>query len=147
MTTLPDVHTESLPDPAVITALEAIRTTPVENSMYARLYGCYTQEDTTAIAYDWDTHAPWMSLLKDIRDHCSIRWWASLGDSLVAFVNLTMITAGQTCHKRQMHPSSIAPFRSGIWIRSTIFSPVRSGTESTVRPWYHFVLPPSEQKQ
>ena len=62
------------PDPAVITALEAIRTTPVENSIYARLYGCYTQPDVTAVAYDWDTRALWVALLEDIRDHYLIRW-------------------------------------------------------------------------
>lgn len=73
MTTLPDTHAEPPPSPAVLTALEAIRTTPVENSMYARLYGCYSRPDAIAIAYDWDTRAPWMSLLEDIRDHYSIR--------------------------------------------------------------------------
>ena len=82
--------------------------------MYARLYGCYAQLDTTAISYDWDTRAPWMSLLKDIHDRCSIQWWASLDDGLVAFVNLTMIAVGQAYHKRQRHPLSAAPFRSGI---------------------------------
>ena len=106
---------KSIPDPTVLTALEAIRTTPVKNSMYARLYEYYAQPDATAIAYDdWDTRPPWMSLLKDIRDYCSILWWASSGDSLVAFVNLTMITVGQTHHKRRWRLSSTAPSRSGI---------------------------------
>ena len=40
---LPGAHADSTLDPVVITALEATRTTPVENSMYARLYGCYTR--------------------------------------------------------------------------------------------------------
>ncbi|KAF9650145.1 hypothetical protein BDM02DRAFT_3112570 [Thelephora ganbajun] len=74
MATLHDIHVDSTPDPAVITALEAIRTTPVESSMYARLYGCYPRPDATAITYDWDTRVPWMSLLEDIRDHHSVRW-------------------------------------------------------------------------
>ena len=75
MEALPDTHANSTPDPAVITAaLEAIRITPVENSMYARLYGCYARSDAMAVAYDWDTHAPWMALLEDIRNHYSIRW-------------------------------------------------------------------------
>ena len=74
MATLPDIRADSIPDPATVTALAAIRTTPVENSMYARLYGYYVRPDATAIAYDWDTRAPWMSLLEDIRAHYSIRW-------------------------------------------------------------------------
>ena len=74
MAMLPGIRADSAPNPDVTTALEAIRTTPVENSMYARLHGCHAQPDTTAIAYDWDTRAPWMSLLEDIRDHYSIRW-------------------------------------------------------------------------
>ena len=73
MTTSPDTQTGSVPD-RVIVALEAIRTTPVENSMYARLYGCYARPDAATIAYDWETRAPWMCLLEDIRDHYSIRW-------------------------------------------------------------------------
>jgi len=74
MATLPDVQANHAPDPTVMTALEVIRTTPVENSMYAQLYGYYPRPDPTAVAYDWDTHAPWMALLEDIRDHYSIRW-------------------------------------------------------------------------
>ena len=74
MAKLPDAQTNSTPDRSVIAALEAIRTTPVENSMYARLHGCYARPDATAIAYDWETRAPWMALLEDIRDHYSIRW-------------------------------------------------------------------------
>jgi hypothetical protein len=74
MTTLSDAQSNPTLELSVITALEAIRTTPVENSMYGRLYGCYARPNTTAIAYDWDTRTPWMSLLEDIRDHYSIRW-------------------------------------------------------------------------
>lgn len=74
MTALSDVQTNHTPDPAVLTALEATRTTPVENSMYARLYGCYARPDATAVAYDWDTRTPWVALLENLRDHYSIRW-------------------------------------------------------------------------
>lgn len=74
MATLPVIDANSTPGPTGMTALEAIRTTPVENSMYARLYGYYARPDATAIAYDWDTRAPWVTLLEDIRDHYSIRW-------------------------------------------------------------------------
>lgn len=74
MTTPPNAQTNRTLDLSVITALRVIQTTPVENSMYARLYGCYARPDATAIAYDWDTRTPWMSLLEDVRDHYSIRW-------------------------------------------------------------------------
>ena len=74
MTTLPDAHANTTLNLSIIAALEAIRTTPIENSMYARLYGCYARPDAAAIAYDWDTRTPWMSLLEDIREHYSIRW-------------------------------------------------------------------------
>ena len=40
MKTLPGIRAESTPDPVVIMVLKAIRTTPVENSTYARLCGC-----------------------------------------------------------------------------------------------------------
>lgn len=74
MTALPDTRTNQTPDPTSMAALEAIRTTPVDNSMYARLYGCYARPDATAIAHDWDTRAPWTALLEDIRNHYSVRW-------------------------------------------------------------------------
>lgn len=68
MTTLPNAPT----NPALDLPM-AVRTTPVEHSMYARLYGCYARPDAAAIAYDWETRTPWMSLLEDIRDHYSIQ--------------------------------------------------------------------------
>ena len=74
MATLPDIQENRAPDPTVVTALENIRTTPIENSMYARLYGCYARPDATAVSYDWDTRAPWVALLEDLHDHYSIRW-------------------------------------------------------------------------
>jgi len=74
MATLHDVQPNHTPDRIVVTALEAIRATPVENSMYARLYGFYARPDAAAVAYDWDTRAPWVALLEDLRDHYSIRW-------------------------------------------------------------------------
>ena len=74
MVTLHNTQTIPALDLSVVTTLKTILTTPVENSMYARLYGCYARPDTAAVAYDWDTRTPWMSLLQDIRDHYSIRW-------------------------------------------------------------------------
>ena len=66
-------HASHTLDPSVIMALEGIRTTPVESSMYARLYECYARSDVTAIACDWDTRAPYISLLEDIGGRHSVR--------------------------------------------------------------------------
>lgn len=57
------------PKPHVVRALEDIKTTPFENSLLSRLQGTRASTMPGLIAVDWETITPWMSLMRDIRDH------------------------------------------------------------------------------
>lgn len=117
MTSTPEAQAYPSPDRPVISALEAIRTTPVENSMYARLYGCFRRSDATAIAYDWDTRAPWMSLLDDIRDHYSIRCGVDVPQETGAPIIYTSL---QEWHLDQVHDLLTRTFWGGIDISDSL---------------------------
>lgn len=53
----------------VLSALENIKTTPFESSFLSRLQGTRGVALPGLIAVDWETITPWMSLMRDIRDH------------------------------------------------------------------------------
>lgn len=56
------------PRPQVIDALYSIQTTPFESSFLSRLQGTKIVS-SKAIAVDWETITPWISLMNDIREH------------------------------------------------------------------------------
>ncbi|RDB15747.1 Cysteine-rich protein 2-binding protein [Hypsizygus marmoreus] len=67
---LPPPVTSIPPHPEVVAALYNIQTTPFESSFLSRLQGTRAPvAPFTAIAIDWETITPWMSLMTDIRDH------------------------------------------------------------------------------
>ncbi|KAG6832113.1 hypothetical protein H0H87_002626 [Tephrocybe sp. NHM501043] len=62
-------RTSVSPNPDVIDALYNIQTTPFALSFLSRLQGTRAPIPPSAIAVDWETITPWMSLMSDIRDH------------------------------------------------------------------------------
>ena len=60
--------------------------------------------------------------------------------TLISVVSLTIAAVKQMYRKKQWHPLSTAPSRSGTWTKFMIFSHVRSGVGLTVRLLHH--LPP-----
>jgi hypothetical protein len=52
--------------------LEAIRSTPYANSFMSRLQGSILKH-CGAISVDWEMRTPWMDLMRDIREHFTLR--------------------------------------------------------------------------
>ena len=73
-------HPPNHPNEEVIRLLNGITTTPYKNSFASRLGG--TQETEANIVVDWDTVAPWMKLMSDIRQHYVLSKYAYLGESI-----------------------------------------------------------------
>ncbi|KAF5383663.1 hypothetical protein D9615_003781 [Tricholomella constricta] len=69
VTPLPSPPASLPPHPQVIDALYNIQTTPFASSFLSRLQGTRAATSSSAIAVDWETITPWMSLMNDIRDH------------------------------------------------------------------------------
>ncbi|KAI0079108.1 hypothetical protein K474DRAFT_1673662 [Panus rudis PR-1116 ss-1] len=65
---LPKVNTAPPPS-EVLDALYNIQTTPYESSFLLRICGFQPPRNSGVIAVDWDTRAPWMNLMSDIREH------------------------------------------------------------------------------
>ena len=57
------------PNPDVLDALYSIRTTPYTNSFLSRINGFQPPTNPGVVDVDWETRAPWMNLVQDIRDH------------------------------------------------------------------------------
>ncbi|KNZ77415.1 Cysteine-rich protein 2-binding protein [Termitomyces sp. J132] len=69
VTPLPTPRRLIPPHPQVIEALDSIQTTPFALSFLSRLQGTRALIPSSAIAIDWETITPWMSLMADIREH------------------------------------------------------------------------------
>ncbi|KAF7796838.1 hypothetical protein EIP86_008022 [Pleurotus ostreatoroseus] len=59
-------------NPQVLEALYAIKTTPYESSFLSRLQGFQPSHREKVLAEDWDSRAPWMDLMHDIREHFAL---------------------------------------------------------------------------
>ncbi|KAF5316276.1 hypothetical protein D9619_006571 [Psilocybe cf. subviscida] len=59
------------PNPEVLNALYAIKTTPFSSSLLSRIHGTREHLPHNVLAVDWDTRTPWMDLMQDIHDHYS----------------------------------------------------------------------------
>ncbi|KAF7983692.1 hypothetical protein HWV62_19611 [Athelia sp. TMB] len=61
------------PNPAVLDALYAIRTTPYASSFASRIHGRVQEEDVVAVDWDWDIEGvPWMAVMADVRAHYAL---------------------------------------------------------------------------
>ena len=56
-------------------ALYAIKTTPYASSFLARVRGLQPPPKPPVLAVDWETRAPWIELMRDIREHYSLMQW------------------------------------------------------------------------
>ncbi|KAJ7708919.1 hypothetical protein B0H17DRAFT_368458 [Mycena rosella] len=122
---------ELLPSPlaehpnGIIDALQAITTTPFENSFLARLHGVARGAAIpNLISVDWDTVTPWMGLMRDVRDHYTFahpeRDCPPNAVSPITYASL------QPWHLDQVHDLLSRAFWSGIDVRDSLdYSPER----------------------
>jgi len=118
----------SLPLPehsSIIEALESIKTTPFENSFLARLHGVARGPAVPGlVSVDWETVTPWMSLMRDIRDHYTFahpeRERPSSTVSPITYSSL------EPWHLDQVHDLLGRAFWSGIDVSDSLeYSPER----------------------
>ncbi|CAL1715227.1 unnamed protein product [Somion occarium] len=57
------------PNPQVLDVLYSITTTPYSSSFLSRIRGYQPSLNPGLTDVDWETRAPWMDLMRDIRDH------------------------------------------------------------------------------
>ncbi|KAK7687796.1 hypothetical protein QCA50_009015 [Cerrena zonata] len=57
------------PNPQVLDALYGISTTPYDTSFLSRIYGFQSPSNSSLVDVDWETRAPWINLMQDVRDH------------------------------------------------------------------------------
>jgi hypothetical protein len=74
LTPLPNIKDPS-PNPQTLEALYAIHTTPYDNSFLSRIQGA-SETLGDHLACDWESRAPWMDLMMDIRDHYAFAQYA-----------------------------------------------------------------------
>ncbi|KAJ7065351.1 hypothetical protein C8F01DRAFT_1125334 [Mycena amicta] len=110
---------------AVIRALELITTTPYHNSFLSRLRGSLAGVDPPGlVSVDWETVAPWMSLMSDIREHFTVAHPER--DVPLSTVSPITYTALQPWHLDQVHDLLDRAFWSGIDVRDSLdYSPER----------------------
>ncbi|KAJ7623751.1 hypothetical protein FB45DRAFT_926646 [Roridomyces roridus] len=109
----------------IIQALESIETTPFENSFLSRLQGVnHGVALPGLVSVDWETEAPWMRLMSDIRDHYSLSHPERCQPSR-SLVPITY-TSLQPWHLEQVHDLLCRCFWSGIDVRDSLdYSPER----------------------
>ncbi|KAJ6568273.1 hypothetical protein DFH09DRAFT_432980 [Mycena vulgaris] len=107
------------PPSGIIEALEAITTTPFENSFLSRLHGVTRGVDIPGlVSVDWETVTPWMSLMSDVRDHYTFAHPER--DRLPNTVSAITYTSLQPWHLDQVHDLLSRAFWSGIDVRDSL---------------------------
>ncbi|KAI9067990.1 hypothetical protein FKP32DRAFT_1588181 [Trametes sanguinea] len=109
-------------NPQVLEALYAIQTTPYECSFLSRLQGFGARKQHRVIAVDWETRAPWMDLMSDIREHHALshpeREQADEAEAPITYCNL------QATHLPQVHDLLARVFWDGIDVSDALdYSP------------------------
>ena len=66
------VPQDSPANPETLDALYAIRSTLYASSFLSRIRGFQPPPKPLVIAVDWDSRAPWMELMRDIREHYAL---------------------------------------------------------------------------
>ncbi|KAJ7089891.1 hypothetical protein B0H15DRAFT_922693 [Mycena belliarum] len=109
----------------VVEALEAITTTPFENSLLARLHGVVSGADIPGlVSVDWETSTPWMRLMGDIRAHYVLAHPER--DAPLSTARPITYTALQPWHLDQVHDLLWRAFWSGIDVSDSLeYSPER----------------------
>ncbi|KAG9309939.1 hypothetical protein JVU11DRAFT_9971 [Chiua virens] len=109
---------------AVFDALRVIQTTQYEHSFAARIYGHKPQVTPGLIAVDWESHAPWTSLMDDIHAHYSFAHPEGEPTERqrlpITYVSL------QPSHLRQVHDLLARVFWEGIDVSDALhYAPER----------------------
>ncbi|KAL7280339.1 hypothetical protein ACG7TL_005256 [Trametes sanguinea] len=109
-------------NPQVLEALYAIQTTPYERSFLSRLQSSSARSQPRVIAVDWETRAPWMDLMSDIREHHALanpeREQANEAEAPITYCNL------QDSHLPQVHDLLARVFWEGIDVSDALeYSP------------------------
>ncbi|KAJ7780212.1 hypothetical protein DFH07DRAFT_794173 [Mycena maculata] len=119
--------TSSLPEhtSSIIDALEAIQTTPFENSFLSRLHdGAHGAAIPGLVSVDWETVTPWMRLMSDVRAHYSFAHPER--DHPPSTVSPITYTSLHPWHLDQVHDLLGRAFWSGIDVRDSLdYSPER----------------------
>ncbi|KAF7317727.1 Cytoplasmic protein [Mycena kentingensis (nom. inval.)] len=106
---------------AVINALEAIQSTPYENSFLSRLLGSTGGADVPGlVSVDWETLTPWMNLMTDVREHYTLAHPRREHPQHAA--SPILYTSMQVWHLEQVHELLERTFWSGIDIRDSLDS-------------------------
>ncbi|KAI0358013.1 hypothetical protein OH77DRAFT_1518768 [Trametes cingulata] len=132
LTLLPTPRTAASVNPQVLDALYAIQTTPYENSFLSRLRGYSPSKQSGVIAVDWETRAPWMELMSDIREHHALshpeREQAVEADAPITYCSL------QACHLPQVHDLLARVFWEGIDVSDALdYSPEKCTVVATYK--------------
>ncbi|KAI0642105.1 hypothetical protein C8Q79DRAFT_987570 [Trametes meyenii] len=119
-------------NPQILDALYAIETTPYECSFLSRLQGYSLSRENRAIAVDWETRAPWMELMSDIREHYTFahpeREQPTEVDAPIAYCSL------QPCHLPQIHDLLARAFWEGIDVSDALeYSPEKCTIVATYK--------------
>ncbi|KAG6840720.1 hypothetical protein C0991_004806 [Blastosporella zonata] len=122
---LPASRASIPPNPDVIDALHDIQTTPFASSFLSRLQGTRAPIPPTAIAIDWETMTPWMSLMRDIRDHYVLSHPER--ERPVETLAPIVYTSLEESHLREVHELLERVFWKGINVSDSLdHSPERS---------------------
>ncbi|KAA1468905.1 hypothetical protein DENSPDRAFT_547940 [Dentipellis sp. KUC8613] len=113
-------HREPLPNPQVLDALYAIKTTPYESSFLSRLHGAYVDipDSRQPVAVDYESQAPWMELMEDICMHYALKFPAAeLPEEVTAPITYTTLSAE---HLPQIHDLLRRLFWAGIDVSDSL---------------------------
>ncbi|KAJ3475202.1 hypothetical protein NLI96_g11988 [Meripilus lineatus] len=69
---VPSVRNGVAVNPQVLEGLYDIQTTPYANSFLSRLQGFQPNRSPGVLHSDWESQAPWMDLMQDIREHYTL---------------------------------------------------------------------------
>ncbi|TFY72440.1 hypothetical protein EVG20_g559 [Dentipellis fragilis] len=120
LTALPTPRRDPHLKPQILDALYAIKTTPYESSFLSRLHGAHvsTPDLHQPVAVDWESQAPWMELMEDIRMHYALKFpTAELPDEVQAPITYTTLSAE---HLPQIHDLLRRLFWAGIDVSDSL---------------------------
>ncbi|TFY83649.1 hypothetical protein EWM64_g373 [Hericium alpestre] len=119
LTAIPPAPPSPQPNPAVLDALYAIKTTPYESSFLSRLWDLGSSSHASnTVAIGWESDAPWLELMHDVRMHYAIKFPANeLPSETRAPITYTTLTAE---HLPQIHDLLHRLFWTGIDVSDSL---------------------------
>ncbi|KII85903.1 hypothetical protein PLICRDRAFT_178210 [Plicaturopsis crispa FD-325 SS-3] len=132
VTPLPSPKSSHPVKPGVLDALYSIQTTPYDNSFVSRLCGAAPAPASGILAVDWETQAPWMQLMSDIRAHHALSHPGK--DAPEEPIAPIVYGPLRPCHLEQVHDLLSRVFWIGIDVSDSFqYSPERSTVVATYK--------------